>query len=99
MSNHGLTEEQINLIQSIMSPYRERIDRVSIFGSRATGNYRPNSDLDLVVYGTIDQPSIDRLWTLFDESMLPIKVDLHAYHLISYPPLKEHIDQVAVPLF
>ena len=72
---------------------------VGLFGSRATGTARPNSDVDLVVYGDIGQPVVDRLWTLFDESGLARTVDVVAYDLIEHPPLKAHIDAVMVPLF
>lgn len=77
----------------------QKIDRVALFGSRATGKYRDNSDIDLVIYGDIDEKIIDRLWTLLNESNLPYKVDLNAYHLIDYPPFKAHIDEFNKTLF
>jgi hypothetical protein len=52
-----------------------------------------------VLFGNIREETIDRLRTLFDESPLPVKVDVHAYNLIVYPPLKDHIDQVKQTLF
>ena len=70
-----------------------------MFGSRATGLYKPNSDIDMVIYGSVDEKTINRISTLFNDSYLPLKVDIHAYNLISYQPLKEHIDNNALPLF
>jgi|APTNR8051073442_1049403.scaffolds.fasta_scaffold18129_3 predicted nucleotidyltransferase len=96
---HGLSETNLATIRGIFAPFADKIAQVGIFGSRATGTYRNNSDIDLVVYGKITQTDIDRIWTLFDTSNLPIKVDIIAYDLISYPKLKAHIDSFMVPLF
>ncbi len=41
MSNHGLSAKQLNTLRSILLPFSEKIDRVGLFGSRATGLYRP----------------------------------------------------------
>lgn len=99
MSESGLTQKQLDTIRGILMPYHSHIDSVALFGSRATGKYRNNSDIDMVLFGNIDEEIIDRLRTLFDESDLPVKVDIKAYDLIDYPPLKEHIDKVVKPLF
>ncbi|MFN7309776.1 MAG: nucleotidyltransferase domain-containing protein [Vampirovibrionales bacterium] len=95
---HGLTDANIEEISRVLRPFFPPIEKIALFGSRATGTYKPYSDIDLVLYGNIDDALVNRLWTLFDESHLPVKVDLHAYDLIQYPPLKAHIDAVAVNL-
>lgn len=99
MTKHGLTNGQLDVIKHILSPFAYQIDQVGLFGSRATGTYRENSDIDLVIYGQLNKDVADRLWTLFDESNLPMKIDVHVYELITYPPLKEHIDAAMCPLF
>ena len=45
-----------------------------------------------------EESTVDRLWTCFHESKLPYKVDLVAYRLVKYPPLKAHIDRFAKTL-
>ena len=95
----GLTADHRDLLRDILATAGDRIDRVAVFGSRATGRYRPNSDLDLVLYGSADQAVCDRLWTLFQESPLPFSVDVVSYAAIDSPPLRTHIDAVARPLF
>ena len=99
MSKHGLTPEQLGILRSILAPYASHIDAVGLFGSRAAGTARGNSDIDMVIYGTLDKTMVDRLWTSFDESALSLKVDIHVYDLITYPPLKVHIDAAMLPLF
>ena len=99
MNKHGLTGQQLDIIHSVLAPYAEYIDCVGLFGSRATGTARPNSDIDLVLYGHLDDALEARIWTLFDTSKLALKVDVNAYALITYLPLKEHIDAVVQTLF
>lgn len=99
MNNHCLNEGQLKLIKEILTPYAQSIKKVGLFGSRATGKYRPNSDIDMVLYGDIDEAIIDRIWTLFDASNLPVSVDVTAYDLVDYPPLKAHIDESMRTLF
>jgi hypothetical protein len=41
MPGHGLSERHIGIIRAILAPYADRIERVDLFGSRATGAYRP----------------------------------------------------------
>lgn len=96
---YGLSTENLKIIQSILRPYSSMIDGVFLFGSRATGSYRANSDIDLILKGSIPEAIIDRLHTLFLESSLPVSVDVKSYDLLTYPPLKQHIDDAMVPLF
>lgn len=98
MTRHGLSPQQIRLITEILIPYAGKVDVVGLFGSRAQGTYRSNSDIDMVIKGSLNEDDVDRLYTLFDESLLPFKVDVNAYNLIDYPPLKDHIDLVFYPL-
>ena len=96
---HGLNDKHLVLIKRILAAQTSAIDRVALFGSRATGTYQPYSDIDLVVYGKVSENVIDRLWTLFQESSLPYKVDIVTYQQLKSPALKRHIDQLALPLF
>ena len=96
---HGLSDRQLTVLREILGLYAEEIASVDLFGSRATGDYRPNSDVDLVVRGTLKEKQIDRLWSMFQESSLPFSVDVKSYDLTTYPPLKAHMDKVSKLLF
>ena len=97
--DHGLTTKQLGTIKRILAPYADIITQVDLFGSRATGVCRSNSDIDLLLHGRLDEKTVDRLWTLFHESNLPVPVDVTSYELTTYPPLKAHMDEVRQPLF
>jgi predicted nucleotidyltransferase len=99
MFDHGLAERQIRTLRTIFAPYAQAIESVALFGSRATGTYKPGSDIDIVIHGDIDPAAIDRLSSQLRDSDLPMEVDLLAYRAIDYPPLKNHIDLVSQVLF
>ncbi|MDR1964867.1 MAG: nucleotidyltransferase domain-containing protein [Planctomycetaceae bacterium] len=79
MTIDGLTLEPVDLAM-VLAILRRRIpDRtVWVFGSRANGKARKNSDLDLVIQGSEAIPNdlYNQLVEDFDESDLPIRVDL-----------------------
>jgi uncharacterized protein len=94
-----LTKLDRDTLKSILSQYQDKIHKVTLFGSRATGLAKRNSDIDLVIHGSLSEADTDRLWTLFDDSSLSVPIDLIAYNQNIYPPLKQHIDAVEKLLF
>lgn len=46
----GIKKELLDNILSILSSHIE-IHKVVIFGSRAKGNFKPSSDIDICIYG------------------------------------------------
>lgn len=99
--NAGITlsDRHLEIVRAVLAPYRDKIRHAAVFGSRATGRARPNSDLDLVLYGTLDPGDQAELWADFEESDLPITVDVLFYDQIEFGPLRRHIDRVAKPLW
>ncbi len=97
MNQYGLSDYQWEIVVKTLTPILDQVESIDVFGSRATGKARSNSDIDLVLRGTSDRALVNRLWTDFQESALPIKVDICAYDLIDYPPFKTHIDKVSRP--
>lgn len=86
--NSGLSHGQTETLRRILARHADSIERVDIFGSRAQGTHRPNSDLDLVIHGSLTESQIDRIWTLFQESNQPFSVDVKSYPLTRYAPLE-----------
>ncbi len=72
-----LDQDSWNEILRILSKYISQYT-VWAFGSRVTGKAKPYSDLDLVIY-TDESISLESMAVLneaFDESDLPIRVDV-----------------------
>ena len=47
---YGLKEETINQIKEVISHYQQ-VDEVILYGSRAMGNFKRGSDIDLTLKG------------------------------------------------
>ncbi|MDR0868699.1 MAG: nucleotidyltransferase domain-containing protein [Planctomycetota bacterium] len=97
--NHGLSAAQLALMRKILAASAARIARVDLFGSRAQGTHRPNSDIDLALHGDLTAREIAGLAGQFQESSMPVAVDVVAYERVQSAPLKAHIDRVAKTLF
>ncbi|MEJ0063040.1 MAG: nucleotidyltransferase domain-containing protein [Alphaproteobacteria bacterium] len=94
----GLTEHERALISGVLSRHPE-IARAVIFGSRAKGNYRPNSDIDVAVWGDLVNGTLARLAGELEELRLPYLFDVQRYEAIAHPALKEHIDLVGKEIY
>ena len=88
----GLDEKNIEMIKKILNK-NKKIRKKVIFGSRATGKYRGNSEIDIAVYGELSLRDIINLLGEFDESDLIYKVDLVCYETLENEELKTNIDE------
>lgn len=93
MVDIGLSENITHLIKEVFKKY-PAIKVVKVFGSRAKGNYRPNSDIDFVLWGDIDSLTLGKISLDLDELPTPYKFDVKLYDEISHSKLKKHIDRV-----
>lgn len=97
--SYGLPTEQINAIRGIFAAFTE-LEQAILFGSRAKGNYKPGSDIDIALRGK--ELNYNRLLTLYNQLEdldLPNTFDLVIYDNIQEPELVNHINRVGVPLF
>ncbi len=95
----GLPEHAVDQLVNLFSQYKS-IHRVIIYGSRATGNYRPGSDIDLCI--DADQMNLTQLLKIenqIDDLLLPWKIDLSLKHSIDNPNLLQHINDVGVVFY
>ena len=96
---YGLTERDMQTLHSILKKYDE-IAEVKLFGSRAKGNYKQGSDIDLAVMNEeISSEVISDLASEFEESSLPYTVDLINYPTLRHPAFIEHINRVGVVFY
>jgi len=98
VSDFGLDERTQRLMRGLFERH-PGIAEVRVFGSRAKGNYRPESDVDLAIFGEVDSVLASLVASELDELPLPYRFDVQAYSCIEHVPLREHIDRVGIPLF
>lgn len=74
----GLTPQEKSVVLAILRDMLPPGTEVSIFGSRATGQCKPWSDLDLSIKAEQPLPlaTLASLVEAFDDSPLPWKVDI-----------------------
>jgi predicted nucleotidyltransferase len=70
------------------------IDEVVIYGSRAKGNYREGSDIDITLKGEVTKEDLNKLWHKLDDSFIPYKFDISIYKDLKSQSLIEHIERV-----
>ncbi len=93
----GLTEEDLSTIVSVLGRHKE-VKEAWIFGSRAKGNFKHGSDVDIAVKGpAISHEVIVSISSeLNEETNMPYQFDIVNYHTINNRDLVEHIDRVGV---
>lgn len=92
--NSGLSRGQIDVIWHVFGSH-PKIAKVLLYGSRAKGNYRENSDIDLTLQGDdLTFSDLAKIDASLDDLLLPYTIDLSLYHQIDNPELVAHIDRV-----
>lgn len=92
---YGLTQADMQQIVQAVQQFPQ-IESACIFGSRAKGNYKPGSDVDIAISGQKVSPEVvTRLGeTLNEETLLPYYFDIVHIQSLTDSSLKEHIDRV-----
>jgi len=97
--NFGLSKKELNLI---IEKIRNRINikKAVIFGSRAMGNYKNGSDIDIVLFGADINDELRIVKRELNEyTNLPYHFDILNYYEIENIELKKHIDKYGKVIF
>jgi len=91
----GLKETTIRKICGIFVKYPQ-VEKAVLYGSRAKGNYKNGSDIDLTIVGgkELTREVLYRIMDEIDELLLPYSFDLSLLHDITDPDVQEHIQRV-----
>lgn len=76
------------------------IESVLIYDSRAKGNYKMGSDIDLTIKGaTLSFSELVHIEDQIDDLYLPYMVDLSQYEKLKNSDLIEHINRVGAIIY
>ena len=96
---YGLSQENITkIINCIATP--SNVEEAILFGSRAKGNYKEGSDIDICIKG--EKLTLKDIYTIqdaYDETYLLYKLDIVIYHKITEPALVEHIERTGIKIY
>ena len=77
-----------------------QVEKAILYGSRAKGNYRNGSDIDLVLVGAeLNLSQRFKIELELDDLMLPYKIDLALLHQIENKEVVEHINRRGVVFY
>jgi len=99
-SRFGSKEIVIYKISAVLRRYPQ-VEKAILYGSRAKGNYKNGSDIDLTLRGRADL-TLNVLYKIMDELddlLLPHIIDLSIFDKISDPDVIEHIQRVGVTFY
>jgi type I restriction enzyme R subunit len=90
MDNFGLPEKLITEIKAVLNR-NASVEKAVIFGSRAKGNYKKYSDVDIALFGNIDEDSAQNIHERLEELESPFMFDVLVFEDIQNEELKQHI--------
>ena len=96
MDRFGLTEKQLLLVSEAIGNFTG-IHEARIFGSRAMGNHKPGSDVDIAIKGRNVAMELSSL--LNEELPLPHYFDVVHYGSLDSESLIRHIDEEGIVFF
>ena len=97
--SHGLSANTVDRIVTVLSRHPE-IEKAVLYGSRAKGNYRTGSDIDLTLFGPqLNHSLLAQIDDELDDVLLPYKIDLSIFTNLTHPELIEHIQRVGVVFY
>lgn len=91
---YGLSEEIYIMIKNIINKYKKY--NFKIFGSRARGDYKYNSDIDIAVEGIINKDDEFKILNEFDLLQIPYTVDVVFVNNINKKELINSINKEGV---
>jgi len=90
----GLKEGDIEKINGVLKKHPE-IESAILYGSRAKGDYRSSSDIDLTLKGDqLSEAILTRVSLELGDLLLPYLIDLSIHIHIINGELIEHIERV-----
>lgn len=93
-----LSNDELAMLRGVFVRHPE-ITAVRIFGSRAKGTHSPHSDVDLAIWGEVDELRTQSIAAELDELPLPYRYDVVAFDTIKLPDLRDHINHIGIPIY
>jgi predicted nucleotidyltransferase len=95
-TSHGLTNETVEQIIAVFACFPE-VEKAVLYGSRAKGNYKPGSDVDLTLLGVeVTSKILGQIRSELDDGLLPYTFDVSIFSEIKQADLLNHIRRVGV---
>ena len=99
MARFGLPEEAIEKIHAVLAAHSE-VEGAILYGSRAKGNFKAGSDIDLALLGgNLTHDLLLKIMSELDDLLLPWMIDLLILSELDHEPLLAHIERVGTTFY
>ncbi len=96
---YGLSDKEFDEMTAIFSKCKN-LEKVILYGSRAKGNYKKFSDVDITLEGdNLTLADLFRIQDLLYESDLPYMFDVSIFSKITNPDLIDHIRRKGIVIW
>ncbi|GGH15991.1 nucleotidyltransferase domain-containing protein [Mucilaginibacter phyllosphaerae] len=96
---YGLSSKNLTSITKVLRQF-PAIKAAYLYGSRAKGNYKSSSDIDIMLKGNeLDLYHLTQIMNELDDLLLPYQFDVAIYHHVTNKDILSHLDRVGVDLF
>ncbi|MEI6168607.1 MAG: nucleotidyltransferase domain-containing protein [bacterium] len=97
---YGLKDNIIQLICDVFSTFPQ-VEKAVLYGSRAKGNFKNGSDIDLTLQGgeALTLNILGDIMDALDELHLPYSFDVSLFRDISDADLLEHIQRMGITFY
>lgn len=97
--SYGLPETAVEKIRQVFTRFPE-VEKAVLYGSRAKGNPKPGSDIDLTLFGeALTNKLCSDIADALDDLLLPYRIDLSVFAALENPDLEDHIRRVGVEFY
>ena len=97
---YGLSEQTLQKIHDVFIRYPQ-VEEAVLYGSRARGDYKNGSDIDLTLHGgdTLTHIILSKIANDLDDQLLPYTIDLSIFKNIRNPDMVEQIERVGIVFY
>jgi predicted nucleotidyltransferase len=95
----GLPLAAVEKIRAVFA-FHPEVQKAVMYGSRAKGNFKTGSDIDLTMHGDeLNHSVFLKILDELDDLLLPWMIDLSIFRQIDNESLREHIERVGVVFY
>lgn len=96
---YGLKDKTLDDINKVFAQF-SGLDKVVLYGSRAKGNFKNGSDIDLTLIGkNLDLSIKYKIELALDDLFLPHTFDINLFHQLNNDELIEYINRVGIVIY
>ena len=96
---YGLERDTVERMHKVFAAH-SAVKTVVLYGSRAVGNYRKGSDIDLTFFGQeLQYDELRKIDLELDDLDLPYMIDASLYRMLDNEALKENIQRAGVAFY